>query len=202
MPAPYEIISAPIVAWLAPLGSAFPDLADLPLSPWVKLGTSGDLNYMDDGVTVDHSETNKIFRALGDGGPRKVFPDEQNLVFSLVLADAKLEQIKLAFNGNTVTTVAPGAGTAGYKKIGLTRTVPKTHYALLLRTTGISPEGDGWNMQYEIPIVTHTGSPKPVYRRSDPVGYAIELTALVDFSATDPTERFGRLLVQSADAGT
>jgi hypothetical protein len=202
MPAPNEILAAPIEAWLAAVGSAFPQIDEDPDTPWVLLGTSGSLNYMDDGVTIDQGETNKIFRALGDGGPRKVFPDEENQVITLILADAKLEQIKLVLNGNTVTTVPATTGVPGYKKIGLTRTAPKKHYALLLRTTGISPEGDGWNMQYEIPIVCHTGSPKPVYKRSDPVGYAVELTTVVDFSASSPDERFGRLLVQNTDPGT
>jgi hypothetical protein len=203
MPAPYEILAAPITMYLAPLGTAFPLIDALPAVDWVKVGTSGDLNYMDDGVTVQHSQTIKLYRALGNGGPRKAFLDEENLLIKLALADISLEQYAIALNHNVVTTVAAG-GEAGYKKIGLTRGVTLTHKALLLRGNR-SPYGDSgtlglaWNAQYEVPIAVQTGSSDAVWRRSDPVSLALEWHGLVDFNASSEAERFGRLIAQHAD---
>ncbi len=203
MPAPYEILAAPFTLYVAPLGTAFPLIDAVPSVDWIKVGTSGNLNYGDEGVTVEHSQTTKLFRALGNGGPRKAFIDEENLVIKLALADVSLEQYKHALNQNTVTTVAPG-GEAGYKKIGLTRGAVLEHRALLLRGNRSAYGDDGsldipWNAQYEVPIAVQTGSPSAVWRRSDPVALAIEWTALVDFNAATEAERFGRLVMQHAD---
>ena len=203
MPAPYEILAAPFTLYHAPLGTAFPLIDAVPGVDWIKLGTSGDLNYADDGVTVEHSQTTKLFRALGNGGPRKAFIDEENLIIKLMLADVSLEQYLAALNHNTVTTVAAG-GEAGYKKIGLTRGATLVHRALLLRGRRSAYGDNGnlgldWNAQYEVPIAVQTGSPSAVWRRSDPVALALEWTALVDFNAATEAERFGRLLMQHAD---
>jgi hypothetical protein len=203
MPAPYEILAAPFTMYLAPLGTAFPLIDATPAVDWVKVGTSGDLNYGDEGVTVEHSQSIKLYRSLGNGGPRKAFIDEENLLIKLMLADVSLEQYKLALNSNAVTTVAAG-GEAGYKKIGLTRGATLVHRALLLRGRR-SAYGDAgvltldWNSQYEVPIAVQTGSPSAVWRRSDPVALALEWTALVDFNAATEAERFGRLVMQNAD---
>jgi hypothetical protein len=202
MPAPYEIIAAPFTLYAAALGATFPEIATTPNpATWTKVGTSGDLSYADDGVTIEHRRTFKPFRALGNGGPRKIFIDEEDLLVTIMLADMTLEHFKHAMNQNTVTTVAAALGTAGYKKIGLTHGVTIQHRALLIRGVA-SGYGDNWNAQYEIPIASFTGSPKPVWRRADPVAYEVQFSALVDFSASTEAERFGRLLMQHEDAGT
>ena len=91
---PYEIIAAPFTVWFAPVGTAFPDVEETPPSPWAKVGSSGDLNYMDDGVTVSHRQTMELFRALGDAGSRKASRPEEDLLIKLNLADLTLEQYK------------------------------------------------------------------------------------------------------------
>lgn len=203
MPAPYEILAAPFTLYLAPLGTAFPLIDADPAIDWVKVGTSGDLNYGADGVTVQHRQTTKVYRALGNGGPRKVFLDEEDLLIKLKLADVSLEHYLVALNHNTVTTVAPG-GEAGYRKLGLTRGSTLTHKALLVRGRR-SAYGDSgnlglpWNAQYEVPIAVQTASQDAVWRRSDPVELDLEWTALVDFNAATEDERFGRLVMQDAD---
>lgn len=194
--APYEIIAAPFVVWYAPLGTAFPAIAIAPPSPWAKVGSSGDLNYLDEGIKVSHSQTMNLFRSLGDAGSRKAFRTEEDLMVSLTLADLTLEQYAHALNSNTVTTTAAGAA-AGYKKLGLSRGFSVATYALLLR--GPSPYGDDWNMQFEIPRAAQTGNPEPVMRKGEPAALALEWTALVDPDASTEFERFGRLIAQHAD---
>lgn len=202
MPAPYEIIAAPFTLYVGALGASFPAIdAEPDAGVWAKVGTSGDLSYADDGVTIEHRRTFKPFRALGNGGPRKVFIDEEDLLVTIMLADMTLEHFKHAVNQNSVTTVAAGVGTAGYKKIGLTHGVTVATKALLIRGRA-SGYGDDWNAQYEIPIAALQNSPKPVWRRADPVTYELQFAALVDFSASTEAERFGRLLMQHADALT
>lgn len=196
---PYEIIAAPFTVWYAPVGSGFPNVDDTPLTPWAKVGSSGDLNYMDDGVTVAHNQTIEKFRALGDAGSRKVFRTEEDLMIRLILADITLEQYLHALNSNTVTTVAASSN-AGYKWLGLSRGFSVATVALMVR--GPSPYGDSYTMQYEVPRAAQSGNPEVVYRKNTPAGLALEWTALVDPNAVSDDRRFGRLVAQHAAAAT
>ena len=192
---PFEIIAAPYKVYFAPTGTAFPaiDLA-IPASPWKLVGTSGDLNYTDEGVTVAHNQALEKFRALGDSGSRKIFRTEEDLMIRLMLADITLEQYSHALNSNAVTTVAAGAGTAGYKVIGLSRGFAVATVALMVR--GPSPYGDNFTLQYEVPLAAQSGNPETVFVKSTPVALALEWTALVDPNAVSQFERFGRLRAQ------
>ncbi len=72
MPQPFEIIAAPITLYSAPTGSAFPDLNDVVPAPWTLIGTSGDRNYEESGVSATHDQTIEPFTMLGGPGIRKV----------------------------------------------------------------------------------------------------------------------------------
>jgi hypothetical protein len=153
---------------------------------------------MDEGVTVEHAQSMNFFRALGDCGARKVFRTEEDLKIRLTLADLTLEQYSHALNSNTVTEIEAAPGVAGSKSIGLSRGFPVATHALLVR--GPSPEMEDGAAQYEVPRAAQTGNPTLVFRKGDPAGLALEWTALVDPEAAEETERFGRLIVQTADA--
>jgi hypothetical protein len=196
MPAPFEVIAAPVTLWLAPTGTAFPLINVAPAVAWVKVGTSGELNYDEVGVVVNHGQTIVQWRSLGDGTTRKVFRTDETLQVGLTLVDLTLEQYALALNANTVSTTAPGVGVAGFKKVGLSRGIDVAQKALLVR--GPSPYGDGWNLQYEVPFAFQTGNPTPTFRKGEPAGLALEWTVIADPSAS-ASERFGRLVAQNAN---
>lgn len=194
---PYEIIGAPLTLWLAPVGTAFPLIDAAPAAEWIKVGTSGDLNYSDDGVTVTHNQTFSQARPAGSIGPRKAWRTEENLMIALTLWDLTLEQYATALNNATVATTAAAAGTAGYKKIGLSQGEDVAFLALLAR--GVSPYGDGFNAQYEVPRCYQSGNPNPVFKKGVPAGLALEFTAFEDATAATAAERFGRLVAQHQD---
>lgn len=198
---PYEVIAAPYTLWFANVGTAFPALNAAPGGGWTKVGTSGDLNYDDGaGVTIQHAQTTVKWRATGDAGCRKMFRTEEDQIVKLKLIDVTLEQYALALNHNTVTTVAAGSGTVGYKHIGLSRGFTVATKALLIRGTA-SPYGADYIGQYEIPVATQTGSPTVMLtKKGEPAGLDLEWHALVDPSAANEFVRFGRLLFQNAAA--
>lgn len=198
---PYEIIGAPFKVWTAPVGTAFPSLDDDdPNSPWALVGTNGDLNYEDDGVTVQHPQGINKYRALGDSGSRKVFRTQEDLVIRLQLADLTLEQYAHALNGNSVTETPPDTGEVGYKTIGMSRGLTIATMALLIR--GPSPYvADGY-LQFEVPFACQTGSPEVVMRRDRPAALQLEWSALVDPDAASEATRFGRIRATNAAAGT
>lgn len=195
---PFEIIAQPFTMWIAPVATVFPAIDAAPPGPWVKVGTSGDLNYTEDGVTVQHGQSLELWRALGSVGPRKAFRTEEDLRLSFVLADLSLEQYALALNYNAVTTSAPASGVAGKKTIGLSRGLAVPQRALLLRGTAASPYGEGWNAQYEVPIAVQVSEPEVVFTKGEPAGLQLEWVALEDIAAASADQRFGRLVAQNA----
>ena len=191
---PYEIIGAPLTLWVAPLGTAFPLIGAAPAAGWTRVGTNGDRNYENGGVTVTHGKTYDKVRTAGASGAVKAFLSEEDLMFGLTLLDLTLEQYQLALNGNSVTTVAPGVGAAGTKRIGLSEDVGRTReYALLVR--GLSPYNEELGMQYCIPRCYQSGAPAPVFRKGGTgAGLALQFEALEDLAAANVQERFGYII--------
>lgn len=188
---PFEIVGAPFEIYLADVGTAFPAIDDDPAVGWALVGSSGSLNYFDEGVTIEHGQSFNMWRALGDNAVRKVFRTEESLVISVTVADVTLEQYALALNSNAVTD------SSNSRKVGLSRGIAIATNSLLVR--GPSPYIADANMQYEVPICVQTGEPEVVYRRGEPAGLALQWTALVDVDAATTDERFGRLVAQFSD---
>jgi hypothetical protein len=200
---PYEVIAGPATLYIADYGTTFPLVDATPATPgWAKIGTSGDLNYDEEGITIEHAQETSPWRALGDAGTRKMFRMSEDFRLRVILVDMTLEQYRYALEHNTVGDTAAGAGTAGFRKLGLSRNLDMTARALLVRMTGLSSYGSVWNAQYEIPRAQQTGNPSPVIRKGQPMGLALEWTALVDTTASTPEEYFGRLVIQDEDQGT
>jgi hypothetical protein len=191
---PYEIIANPLTLWLAPSGEAFPAIDAAPAGNWAKIGTSGTRNYSEEGLVVSASVSFQKARPAGASGPVKAFIDEEDLMFRLTMWDMTLEQFAKALNDNTVTTTAAGSGTAGFKKIGLSRGLNVTEFALLAR--GPSPYDETMNMQFEVPRCFNSASPEMTFRKGVPAGVLLQYEALEDLNASSEDERFGRLIGQ------
>jgi hypothetical protein len=194
---PFEIIAAPVDVWIAPVGAAFPEVDQDPDSSegWVRVGSSGNLNYSDDGVTVEHSQNMNLIRALGDAGSRKAVRTSEDLKIRLTILDLTIDQYAHALNGNTVSTVPASSGVPGTKTVGLSRGLSVDTKALLVR--GPSPYMADGILQFEVPRAAQTGNPSIVMRKDQPAGLALEWTALVDPDASSADERFGRLVGQT-----
>lgn len=196
--APFEIIVSPFEVYLAPTGESFPDVDETPAGNWELFGTNGNQDYNESGITVTHEQTIVQHRFLGSTGPRKATRTSEGLMLAFTLHDMSPEFYAKVMNDNTVSTTAAGSGTPGYKEFDIYMDRDVTLHALLAR--GDSPEGAGWNMQYEVPVVFRDGSPSPVFNKSEPAGLAFEFTALEDPNAATTADRFGRLIVQHATA--
>lgn len=194
MTAPFEIIAAPFTIWMAPVGTAFPIVTAAPAVTWTKIGANGNVNYDEGGVEVAHTQKLEQARPAGTTGPVKVWRTEEDMMVSFTLWDITLEMYRYALNAATLTTTAAATGVPGTKKIGLKRNTDVALYALLAR--GVSPYGDGFVAQYEVPLCYQSGNAKPVGKKGKPMGLALEFTALEDLTAGTDAERFGRLVSQ------
>lgn len=198
---PLEVINPLYDLYWAAVGATFPLVDAVPdAGTWTKIGTGGFLNYDEEGVSVEIGQELTPWRSLGDAGIRKIFRKSEDAKFGILLVDMTLEQVRHAVNYNAVTTVAPGVGTAGYKKLGGSRGLSVNTVALLLRAS-ISPYMESGNHQYQVWVAAQSGQPKPVAVKDKPVGYALEWTALVDPSQAE-AERQYVIVAQTDAAGT
>ena len=196
--APFEIIAAPYEVYVAPVGEAFPDIADAPAGAWELLGRSGSKNYDDEGVTITHEQTVEEFRPLGLAAPRKAFRTEEGLIIAFNLVDVSAAQYAKVINDATVTDTAAGVGTGGNLSFPLEMGFQVKQLAMLIRGSE-SPDAtaasDDFNVQYEVPVVYQAGSPAPQYQKGEPARLACEFRAL-----WDATSGFGTYRTQDAAA--
>jgi len=189
--APFEIIAAPFEVYIAPVGEAMPAVTlEPPAGNWVLLGTLGDAEYGEDGVTIQHSETIEDFRSLGSTGPVKSFRTEEDLLISFMLHDLTLEEYARALNFNTVQTDADD------KLIDLYRGQQVLYRALLVRGNDTGPYGASYNIQYEVPRVRPDSAPEVVFQKGTPAGLALQFRAMIDLNAAADADRFGILRTQ------
>lgn len=199
MSEPFEILATPFEVWLAPVGEAFPDLADeSPGGNWELLGVNGADNQGDEGVTVEHQQTINVFRGGKSTAPLKAWRTEEGLRIAFTLHDLTLETYAKAINDATVTQEAPGSDSIGTREIKLHQGSQVAVYALLARGEN-SPYGDGFPAQYEVPKVWSSANVAPVYRKGQPAGLAFEFMAMADLDAAEEEDRFGRFIVQDED---
>lgn len=195
--APFPIMAAPIAAYWAPVGEAFPLVEVAPAGNWALIGTSGDRSISEAGVTITPNEEHGEARVLGSTGPVKVWRISEGFTVSFEIFDMSLEHLKHTFNRNAVTDTAGSGGVAGLRRIDLYRGLDVDQIALLLRA-GYSAYGDSWNHQFNIPVVVQMGSPTLVYTKGSPVGLALTYKAIEDPSAATVNERYGRMIMQDS----
>ena len=193
---PFEIVAGSLRVWLAPAATVFPLINVAPAVAWSSVGTNGDVNYDDEGVKLTHKQKIETARPAGLTMPVKAWRTEEDLMIGLTLWDLTLAQYTNVLGGIAPATTAAGAGAAGFRRIGLSRGPDVAIYALLARGEGLSPEGSGFNFQYEVPRVYQSGDAKPVFKKGKPAGLELEWMALADLAAATPDQRFGRLVVQ------
>lgn len=190
---PYEILADPYTIYLAPVGTPFPAIDDdeqdfiaggSPGGEWFRLGSSGNRNYEEGGVTITPEQETSEFRGAGETAPQKAFRTSEGLVIGLTLVDLSTDQHAKALDDRDVTTVAAGAGTAGHKSFDGYRGIHVKTYALLGR--GMSPEDPELYRQLEVPVCYQSGGGEHTNQKGTPAGIALEYRAL----RPDPNQPF------------
>lgn len=179
MPAPHEIVAAPLTVYLAPVDTAFPTIDDAPGSfdaAWEVLGTQGARNYDDDGVTVSHSEDVSDFVPVGSTMPTKRFRTSESYQISLNLVDISPTQYAKVMNDASVTQVAGGIGTPGEDFFSLYRGDQVNSFAILAR--GLSGIDNDLNFQYEFSKAFVSVNGDAQFKKGDPVMLPVEILAV------------------------
>ncbi len=191
MSAPFELVTGPFEVYIAPVGESFPAVTlEPPVGNWVLLGTLGDTNYGEEGVTVQHTETVEDFRSLGSTGPVKSFRTEEDLLISFMLHDLTLEEYARALNFGTVATASDD------KTLPMYQGQEVAYRALLLRGNDKGAYGAGYNFQYQIPRVREDSAPEVIFTKGTPAGLALVFRTMIDLSAATDGARFGLIRQQ------
>jgi hypothetical protein len=179
MPAPHEVIAAPLTVYLADVGTSFPDVgepqASFPVG-WTLLGTEGDRNYTDAGVTLDHGEEVFDFVPAGSTMASKRFRTAESFLLSLELADLSPTMYALAMNDATVTD--PG----DHKLFSLYRGDQVNAFAVIAR--GDSSVDNALTMQYEFSRAFVSVAGEITFNKGEVAALPIEIQA-ARYSASD-----------------
>jgi hypothetical protein len=192
MSVPYEVLASPFEAYWAPVGTAFPAINASPPGPWALIGTSGNANHSEEGITVTSEQTYEDIMVSGHNMPAKKLRLTESLVVSFTVYDMTLEVVRLAFNTNAV---AAAAGPPAIKTLQLERGTIINALALLLR--GPSPYLETVNMQYQLPRVVHTGGVPISHRRTGAAGVVLEFSLFADATVT-AGQRYGQIVAGTA----
>lgn len=156
-----EVIAAPFTAWVGAPGTQMPELSSEEgefASGWTKLGTSGDKNYSEAGVTVTHTQTQGQFVSAGGITPRKKWRTDEGMQVAFDLVDLSPKQYALVMDNAKVTTVT---GAEGEQSFELKRGIKVHVFALLLR--GVSTLNEEKVGQYEIATCVQMANPAPKF---------------------------------------
>lgn len=183
---PFEIIAGPARVYLAATGTAFPLVNATPGAGWTDMGMT------EGGVTVRHTQNIEVLTTDQYTAGVKGIRTEEGVEVTFSLAETTLERYKWAMNNVTVnTTVGPPAT----KDIQLYRGVDVARHSCLVR--GQSAYGN-FNSQYQIPVVIQTDEPEVAFVKDDKTVLNCTFTALIDLTAAQDADRFGRLVMQTA----
>ena len=178
-----EIIAGPMKIYAAPAVEAMTAVGSSPAGNWVLLGTSGDLNYTEEGVTIRNEQETEMWRSLGSPYPRKSFRPSADTFVDVVVADMSLVHLRLAWNNNTVTSAS------GFDHISMDAGLAPTEHSLLIRGTGNSPLIASGNMQIEIEKCVEVGSRELVFVKGEPVAVAFSFQVILNEGGSFPTGR-------------
>lgn len=190
---PREIVVGPLDLYLAPAVEAEDAVNATPSGNWALLGTSGDENYQESGITIQHSQSLRQTRAVGATGPLKVNRQSEDLSIALALMDLSVAQYTKVLNNTTKSTDT----SPNIDYIGLRRGLDVTVLSLIARGTGLSPSG-AFNVQFYVPRVYQSGEPQLVFSKDAEAALDVTFMALEYQSAATAEERFGRWVVQTS----
>ena len=176
MPAPHEIVASPLTLFLAPVGTAFPAIDDTEATfdpAWIKLGTEGDNNYDDDGVSLSHNEETSDFTPAGSTMPVKRFRTGEEHMLSLNLVDVSPEQYAMVMNDAAITTIAAASSVAGEKRFSVYRGDQVNSYAVVAR--GMSSVDNDLNAQFEVSKAFVSVNGDVSFKKGEPAALPVEV---------------------------
>jgi hypothetical protein len=215
---PQRIIAFPYNVYLAPQGTEFPTLTDTEAiiqggkkypkvalgaggttaaESWFLLGTSGNRDYSEAGVTVTHTQTLGTFQGAGSTWIRKAWRSDEGTQVAFDLADLSPTHYAKIMDERTLNpSELATSASANEEWFSLARLLNVNGQSLLLR--GPSAINEAKQSQYEIPYAYQAANPAPKYAiKGGPALLALQFTAIEGEASTtsEPLKGLPRLRV-------
>ncbi|KKL94103.1 hypothetical protein LCGC14_1868020 [marine sediment metagenome] len=187
---PFEVIAGPARVWLAAVGATMPGIGDDDAAV-LALGFV-ELGRTDGGVSVGHNESIELIMVDQVTGPIKAIRTEETIVVTFSFANLTLENYAKVLNDVSVASVV-----SQERSITLYQGPTVAQFAMLIR--GDSPYEDDV-MQFELPVVSQTGSPSMSFTRDDKSVLETEWTTLEDQAAGTDAAKYGTLRAADSSA--
>ena len=158
--------------YVAPVGSAEPDVTAEPVSPWVELGCT------DGQQSLQYVGALEYFRDGCHQGPVQAVRPEEDVVVQFTLVGLTLENYaRILSQVDAVKT--DEVADPETRTLLMVRKFAPTEYALLLRGEAFSPYG-AWPGICLIPCGVFDGEPQLTFAKDGRVGIEVEFRALED----------------------
>jgi|CXWL01.1.fsa_nt_gi hypothetical protein len=188
---PYQLLVGAGTLYIAPSATAKPALDATPSGSWRALG------FTDGGVKFTKTrKRNKLF-ADQRTGPIGVTQEEEGVMLETNLQDITLENLADVV-GLTVTDIAAGVGTIGYRKVGMYTGSEVSEFAFLFR--GKSPYGASMPAQYYVPRGYFDDDVGSEFKKGEKTLIPAKFEVLEDLDTATEAERFGIFEAQDAAA--
>lgn len=192
---PYARLVGTWKFWIAPVGTAKPDLDAAPAGDWVALGaTDGDQTFRIMGEYTDFKDNEST-------APRKHIRPEEGVEVVASLVNLTLEDKAYIRSMAATAVVTASSGALNVKRLSNKRGFSPTRYSLLARGGAIesntmSPYG-AWPAQLWIPQGVFDGESEEVYAKDG--SPAVEFTYRAEHDSTQAAGyELGYLEVQSS----
>lgn len=168
MSEPNQVVFGPAEFYIAPVGTAFPDIDIVVPAPWTKIGVAGNKDITDDGITVRGAVADARFRGLAGVTIRKMSLTSRDFEVSFKHADLSPEALAAAY-GIAETDIEDDetAGGTNIKKVVLP-TSPKPFARAAILRCDQSSEGDEFVTQYNIFCANQVGGGEGMFSKSKP----------------------------------
>ena len=152
---------------------------------WIQIGKSGAVNYQEDGVSVAFRQSLSKVRGAGATAPIKIYRTEEDVEFSLMMRDLRIEMFSYILNLNKPSTPTKSM------EINILQDVDVIQGSVLLRGLGRSPYAPAgtnpvhsqWALQFYLPLCACASDETSLqFGKNNPSELNLKFTGLYDAS--------------------
>ena len=172
-----EVLTGPLEVYLAPAGTAKPDIGtDPPNGDWTLVGQSGSRNQTEDGVTIANTPSYTDFTGAGDIDPIKMFIETREQLVTVNIADLHPDTVATAFHSEVTES-------DGVRTVSLEGTNVPKEFALVAKGRSALTDEEGKHSQWFWPRVANVSESEMEFTKAEPASHELQFRKLAHDSA-------------------
>ena len=167
-----EVVTGPLEVYLAPAGTAKPDIStDPPAGDWNLLGQSGSENQTEDGVSIANSPSYEYFIGAGNIDPIKAYISEREQTILINLADLHPDTVAIAFQSEVTENL-------GVRTVSLEGSNVPDEFAVVARGPSALTDDEGKHSQWYWPRAANISESEMEFVKADPAAHELQFRKL------------------------